>query len=95
MEGDQERIPKTQLESDRSAGSGRPPSDTAIGLTGDPDPEQYKVGQRLKCRVIEARTGGYAVLIVQDGTVAFLRTNNVHETGSFIIGEFRHWQSKS
>lgn len=84
--------PETQLDADRSSGDGRPPSRTAIGLGGEPDPDIYQIGQRLKCRILAARKGGYAVLIVQDGREAFLMTERKHAEGALLIGEFRYWQ---
>lgn len=87
-------IPKTQLETDRSSGDGRPPSNTAVGLNdGAPEPGSYKVGQRLKCLIIAARKGGYDVLIMKDDVRAFLRTDKKYEQGAVLVGEFRHWQN--
>lgn len=65
-------IPKTQLQTDRSSGSGRPPSNTAIGLNyGAPEPGKYRVGQKLRCLIIDTREGGYDVFIIEDGVRAF------------------------
>ncbi len=94
IEEPQESIPKTQLEADRSSGSGRPPSNTAIGLNeGAPEPGSYKVGQRLKCLIVEARDGGYDVLIMEDQVRAFLKTSKKFEQGAVMTGEFRYWQN--
>lgn len=89
-----EKFSQAQLEGDHSSGDGRPPSINALGLGGEPDPDEYQVGQRLECRIVAARQGGYDVVIVKDVRRAFLRTDRQHEEGALVIGEFRFWQWK-
>lgn len=57
--------PQTQLETDRSSGSGRfPPSKTAVG-TGDSGQPQYKEGEHLRIEITGTRPGGYEILILE------------------------------
>ncbi len=89
------QIPRTALEAARSSGDGRPPANTTVGLNdGDSDSENYRVGQKMKCLIINARNGGYDVLIIKDGKLAYLKTERQLAQGEVLLGEFRYWQDK-
>ncbi len=87
-------VPLTELEADRSSGSGRPPSKTAIGTSdGGHGPGEYRVGQKLKVLIIAPRIGGYEVLIIKDDITAFLNTANTYDQGAVLIAKFSYWRS--
>ena len=82
------------------AGDGgvKPPRRTAVGTGGDDedddnDPFNYRRGQLLRCRVIQARgNDGYDVNILMDGRRAFLRSDRPYKPGDIVSAKFSHWQ---
>lgn len=86
--------PQTQTETSRSSGDGKyPPSKTALGLEDGGAPN-YSKGEKLKCRVIGFRSGGFEILIIEDGITGFLKSEETRNLGDEFVAEFERWQDR-
>lgn len=94
-EPDQPKIPNTQTETSRSSGDGRfPPTKTALG-TADGGSPYFAPGEKLECRVVGFRDGGFEVLILRDGIKGFLKSKEQRRIGDVILAQFDCWQDWS
>lgn len=85
---------KPQTDSSRSSGGSRyPPRKTALG-THDGGGPNYARGDKLKCRVIGFRPGGFEILIVDDDITGFLKSEEHRNLGDEFFAQFEGWQER-
>ncbi|MBC7999634.1 MAG: hypothetical protein IAF58_16905 [Leptolyngbya sp.] len=86
--------PKKQLELSGSSGDGNNPRPRVLTGQEEPDGPRYARGQRLKCRVIGFREGGYQVLLIRDGITGFLKSDVFRDLGDELWAEFDCWRDR-
>lgn len=92
IDDEDERL-KPLTGSSRSFGGGYPPRRTALG-TGDGSGFNYVRGDKLKCRVIGRRPGGFEILIVADDITGFLKSDQKRNIGDEFFAQFDGWQDR-